>query len=195
MKRLRHHRGFTLVELMIVLIVLGVLAAIAVPSFKDFRLVQRLKSINSQVLTDMQYARGEAVARNTFLRVAFRENSAMTCYSLYILASGVGNDVQCDCRLGAGAACPLGATEVRTVQVPTELLVTVTPVRSITEFAFDNVTGQLVTIPSDTAPIVIPDYKINTAIGTDRVLRTIVGRTGRPMVCTQTGTNLGAPAC
>lgn len=190
----RRPSGFTLVELMIGLVIFGILAAVALPAFQDFRLVQRLKSINAQVVTDMQFARAEAVSRNTYMRVSFRNNSAMTCYSLYITTDIVGNARRCDCRQGAGSACPEGATEVRTVQIPASMAITVRPAGSISAFAFDPVTGTIATIPTDTDPAGIDNFVIQSSIDTSRVLRTIVGRTGRPTVCGSSA-NLGSPLC
>ncbi|TDP74950.1 GspH/FimT family pseudopilin [Roseateles toxinivorans] len=194
MARPRHPHGFTMVELMIGLIILGVLAAVALPAFQDFRLVQRLKAINAQVVTDMQFARAEAVSRNTFMRVSFRNNSAMTCYSLYITTDAVGNTRRCDCRLGAGSACPEGATEVRTVQIPASMSVSVRPAFAVSAFAFDHVTGTIAAVNTDTGSQVLDSFDIVSEIDTSRQLITTIGRTGRPTVC-GSNPNLGSPTC
>lgn len=191
MMKPRLPKGFTLVELMIVLIVLGVLAAVALPSFQDFRLVQRLKAVNAQLVTDMQFARAEAVTRNTILRVTFRNNTSVTCYSLY---TSTDPRFPCDCRLGAGAACPTTATEVRTVVIPRSMSITVRPSGSVSGFGFDNVTGTIATIPTDTDAEALDNYAVLSSIDTARTLRTTVGRTGRPTVCASNA-NLGASLC
>lgn len=190
--RLRHpFSGFTMVELMIGLVVLGVLAAVALPAFQDFRLVQRLKAINAQLVTDMQFARAEAVTRNTILRVTFRNDTSVTCYSLY---TSTDPRYPCNCLLGAGTACPTTATEVRTVVIPRSMSVTVRPSGTISGFGFDNVTGMIATIPTDNDAEAINNYAILSSIDAARTLRTTVGRTGRPTVCASK-TSLGAPLC
>lgn len=56
-------RGFTLVELMISLAVLGVLLMIAVPSFSQLLAANRLTTQTGELITSLNLARGEAVRR------------------------------------------------------------------------------------------------------------------------------------
>jgi type IV fimbrial biogenesis protein FimT len=57
----RRSRGFTLVELMITIMVLGVLTAVAVPSFTSLLNRNRLASQSNDLLGAIQYARMEAI--------------------------------------------------------------------------------------------------------------------------------------
>ena len=71
MKRLRpHQRGFTLIELMVTLTLLGVLLGIAIPSFRDFVATQRVKSAAFDLAAALLLARSEAVKRNSDVTVA-----------------------------------------------------------------------------------------------------------------------------
>lgn len=192
MKRTRH--GFTLVELMIAIAVLGVLLMLAAPSLYDFIRVQRLKSINAQLVTDLQFARSEAIARRTWVRVAFRANSRVSCYTLYTTLNNV-NSVRCNCLLGPGAACGASATEIKTVQVPGNLSVRVVPAQSDTAFAFDHITNSIARIPTDDFSSPVNRFMIDTSIDAARKLRTIVNRAGRMSVCAPTGSTMSEPAC
>ncbi|WP_081974653.1 GspH/FimT family pseudopilin [Novilysobacter arseniciresistens] len=58
------HAGFTLVELMITLVVLGVLVGMAAPSFSNLINSNRLTAAANEVVAAMQVARMEAVRRN-----------------------------------------------------------------------------------------------------------------------------------
>jgi type IV fimbrial biogenesis protein FimU len=55
--------GFTLVELMVIVAVLGIFASIAVPSFADLVRRNRVQSASEELYNLLQYARTEAVAR------------------------------------------------------------------------------------------------------------------------------------
>jgi type IV fimbrial biogenesis protein FimT len=60
----RSVRGFTLIELMVVLVIAGVLAMIATPSFTKIIATQRLKSAASNLQIALLTARSEAIKRN-----------------------------------------------------------------------------------------------------------------------------------
>lgn len=65
---LRAQHGFTLIELMIVVTLLGIFAAIAVPGFTQFINKSRTQSFNNELIALMQYARSAAVEQRTFLK-------------------------------------------------------------------------------------------------------------------------------
>src|SRR5690242_1408346 len=60
---LTRHRGFSLVELMITVLVVAILTAIAWPHFRDFMHRNAATAQANQVLAALQYARNEAVSR------------------------------------------------------------------------------------------------------------------------------------
>jgi len=60
----RHAGGFTLVELMIVLVIAGVLLAIAAPGFRTLLERNRLQSASSNLFASLMLARSEALKRN-----------------------------------------------------------------------------------------------------------------------------------
>lgn len=61
MLRVRGIRGFTLVELMIILALLAIVATIAVPNFTQFIRNNQVQAKADEVKTFLQYARGQAV--------------------------------------------------------------------------------------------------------------------------------------
>ncbi len=197
--------GFSLIEALVAVGVLGILLALVGPSFKDYLLVQRLKSINAQLVTDMNFARSEAVTRNNFARVVFQDDPAkpQTCYTIFVNPPHVGPANRCDCNLGPGAACSgtTGSIEIRTVQVPRSTGITVTAPGNSTPgtnpspaVGFSNLHGGLLSIPTDQSSQPAPSFNIEVTANSTLLLRTVLGRNGRPTVCS-IGNNLGAEAC
>jgi prepilin-type N-terminal cleavage/methylation domain-containing protein len=182
-------RGLTIVELMVVIAVLGVLVAISAPSMREIIVKQRLKSVNAELVTDLQFARSNAVARNQQIRIEFKKTSAMSCYVVFVF-SYVGG---CDCTATPGSACSPtvalgGPEEIRTIQVPTETDV------------------QFVTVPSTAFAIMFQqdgmragaaDFVISTTRGSGGAgqLRTTLNATGRPSTCTPDSSVTGVPTC
>lgn len=72
-----HHtdnRGFTLVEMMIVVAVLAILAAITAPNLKTYMAQRRVNGAARQVMTDLMGARMEAVSQNNRFKVFFLDD-------------------------------------------------------------------------------------------------------------------------
>ena len=64
-------RGFTLVELMVVIAVLGIVSVLAAPSFTSSFARNHLRGAAGEAYSDMQFARAEAVQSNGAVDVAF----------------------------------------------------------------------------------------------------------------------------
>lgn len=70
--------GFTMLELMIVVFMIGILSAIAAPSWQAFTTKQRVKTMNNQVLRSLMTAQSEAKLRKTPITVEFNPNKDST---------------------------------------------------------------------------------------------------------------------
>ena len=100
----RASRGFTLIELMVVAVLVAIILALAVPSFKDTLARKRMEGVASELATDIQYARSEAAQRNAAVRIIVGAN----CYAVHV----VGSTAATDCTtLGTNAV------SLKTVQV------------------------------------------------------------------------------
>ena len=68
-------RGFTLVELLVVLAITGILLAIVVPSYAFFVNTNRLAAVTNGLVSAIQLARSEAVKRGTRVTVCKSGNA------------------------------------------------------------------------------------------------------------------------
>lgn len=73
-KLLRERRGFTLTEMMVVILIVGLIAGIAAPPTYHFVQSNRLQTQADRLAADLQYARQVAVSRHTTMR--FTSNAA-----------------------------------------------------------------------------------------------------------------------
>ena len=67
---MRHGRGFTVIELMLTIVVLGFLAALAVPSFNQMITRNNLAAASNDLVVALLTARSEAVKRECWVSVS-----------------------------------------------------------------------------------------------------------------------------
>lgn len=75
----RQNQGFTIIELMVTLAVVGVLLAVAVPGLSDLLERNRLQSASTNLYTALLSARSEALKRNQDIVVACKQSDGSAC--------------------------------------------------------------------------------------------------------------------
>lgn len=78
----RHH-GFTLIELMVVVAIIAILVAMAVPSFNTMLMKRTVRGAALSLITDLRYARSEALRRSSTVSIcSLAPNSLNACAAL-----------------------------------------------------------------------------------------------------------------
>ena len=202
-------RGFTLVELMIVVAVVAIVLVLAAPSFRDMIEGQRLRGTSAQLVTDFQFARTEAASRQEVVGLSFKANAGgKSCYTIHTCGTTAAAICRCDCAAAVGARCVAPRREIRTVEVPTSSRVKVAPVpvgaalATSSNVMFDPATG----VATAYFPIVVigpnpppaPEFWAEVSLlrpAPAPALRTELSGTGRPRTCSPGGRVTGVTPC
>lgn len=80
-------RGFSLVELMTVVVIMAILAAIAAPSFSDLIATQRIRTAASALYESLLLARSEAIKRNNVVTLSINAGSLASGWNV-VLSDG-----------------------------------------------------------------------------------------------------------
>jgi type IV fimbrial biogenesis protein FimT len=85
--RLQHEHGFTLVDLLIAVVILGIVALVATPQLSGFLRGYRLQGAAQLVWVDLQRARALAIKEGTTMRVDFTP-------TIYVVVRPATNEVR-----------------------------------------------------------------------------------------------------
>ena len=209
--RLGRSSGLTLIELMVVVAVIGIIALVAAPSFRDMLELRRLKGVSTQFLTDVQFARSEAASRQELSAISFpaaTSPAAGTCYIIQSCGTAAPAACDCDCTAAPGTRCIAPIVEVKTVSFGPGLGIRLSPEfvpgsTGITRrIAFDPSTGRLSSVyvgaVSGTTTSNLNEFwglASLTRPGSTAKLRTEISVSGRPSNCSPGGVVNGLPAC
>lgn len=166
-------RGFTLVELLVVLGVAAILLSLAAPSFTSTLARKRMEGVAAELSTDIQYARSEAAQRNAAVGIVFGTN----CYTVYLL----GTTAAADC-----GALGTGGSSLKDVAVPSGTTMAFTPTTTGAFIAFDPVRGMATDATAGTADLSGTVALTNSA-GNWQILARVT-RVGRVKLCSPNGT-------
>jgi type IV fimbrial biogenesis protein FimT len=161
--------GMTLIEVMVVVVVLGILTAVAIPSFQNWMQNVKISTAAESVTSGIQRARAEAVRRNT--AVAFNMGAASS-WTISDVATGTVIESRSSHE---------GSKNVAVAAVAADLA---TPATTIT---FDQL-GVAVQVVGSLAQI---DF---SAVGGSRNLRVTIGLGGNARMCNP-NLSTGASAC
>ena len=177
MKTGSRQRGVTLVEACIVMAVLGIVTTSAAPGMQGLIETRRVDGAATQLATDIQYVRSEAVSRNQPVRLSFYSSAESSCYVLH-----TGLSAQCTCGATAPALCSGDARQIKTVVLPA---------------------AQRVRVQANVASVLFdPLHGTSTPTGTLRVLGAqgravhhVINVMGRVRSCSPLNTQPGYRAC
>lgn len=159
-------RGFTLIELMVVVAIVAILLGLGVPGFRELITATRVKNASFDVFSSLTHARSEAVTRNTTVRICMGTN----------WASGWTVTFAPDCD-------PSNITSTNTIKTQGAYQgITITNPIPVTSICFNGM-GRLNTVP----PCAAASFSIEAPGALDQNKRCVtLDPSGRPV--TKTGT-------
>lgn len=114
--RIKKYDGFSLIELVVVLVVVGILIIVAIPSFFKYLQMNNISQNAQKLYYNLQYARSEAIKKNTTVFVVFQTGSNW-CY-------GMNDGATCTCS--TANSCGLGSVSASNTDFSTLSLTGVT---------------------------------------------------------------------
>jgi type IV fimbrial biogenesis protein FimT len=174
----RTSRGTTLVESLVVVALLAIVAALALPSWQAHLLQKRLEGAAEAYRQHFQWARSQAIRSGQPVRILFGRDTGGSCYVVF-----TGPDTACGCTTD-GAHCAAPGRLLASEHLPAAQLVAVQPKGNTRRLLVDPLRGTVT--PTLTAVFSTPD---------GRALHEVVNLLGRGHGCSPQGNTPGWPAC
>jgi len=79
--KIKSNRGITLIELMIVIVIIGIVTAMAMPKFQNAYDRMKFRSANRDLMSSMKLARSQSIAEKKFVGIYFNvDNNTTTLF-------------------------------------------------------------------------------------------------------------------
>jgi type IV fimbrial biogenesis protein FimT len=119
MLRRLYSRGFTLIELMITVALLGVLAVLGMPSYQEWMQNTRIRTTAESIQNGLQLARAEAVKRNARVVFTLAIDSSWTVGCVTPVADNDGDGVaDCPAAIQSRSAAEGSSSDIALVLTP-----------------------------------------------------------------------------
>ena len=168
--------GFSLLEAAVVVAIVAIVAASALPSFTALVDARRLDGAATRLVADVQLARTEAIARNRALRLSLGGGADATCWAVH---TGAATDCSCS---AAGVVCANGALLLQSVVLPNVERIAV--LGNVASIVFDPLHGT----STPTGTLTVSDVR-------GRSVRHVVNVLGRVRSCSPAGAIAGYSPC
>lgn len=178
------HRGFSLIELIVGIVILGVLMAMAAPRFSDWLRNARIRTAAEAIQNGLQLARAEAVRRNATVRFQLVSTIDDTCA---LATTGPHWVVSMVNPAGQCATAPSDTAAPRIIQVRNRAEGSEQTQVAAGQSAFVfNALGRLMPVPGANVEIDISSTTGGTCVasgGSVRCLRLVVSAGGQIRMC------------
>lgn len=185
----RRMGGFTLIEMMIVIVIAAIMLTFALPSFINALDRHRLKSVAETMLSDLELMRLESVKRSAMVSLSVRNDSVSTgdwCYGLSQASS-------CNCKASTPDCTLDNATKVVSYTNFQGVVITAPATTSPTPFniSVEQVRGQI------TLSAALTNNRIRLTSARGKELDIEISALGRFTICSPSGSaNItGYPTC